>query len=75
MQEMAMAPEMEQVEMTARQGVMPGMLVHGMAVECIVFDQADRPKRRHLLPLAGLLKPLSGPRTGIVHGIIAADAS
>ncbi len=47
-----------------------GVVLPGMAVECVVFDQADRPKRRHLLPLAGLLSPLSGGVSGL-----AADAS
>lgn len=34
--------------------------LQGMAVEYVVFDRADRPKRRRLLPLAGLLAPLAG---------------
>ena len=66
-----MAPDMEQVEAIARQGGVPVAMLQGMAVECVVFDQADRPKRRHLLPLTGLLKPLSGPRSGSLSGLIA----
>ena len=66
-----MAPEMEQAEATTRQGGVPLAMLQGMAVECVVFDQADRPKRRHLLPLTGLLKPLSGPRSGSISGLIA----
>lgn len=70
-----MSPEMEQTEMMARQGILPAArltaaTVQGMAVECVVFDQADRPKRRHLMSLSGLLKPLSGGVSGL-----AADAS
>lgn len=60
-----MAPEMEHKEMQAALKT-----VQGMAVECVVFDQADRPKRRHLLPLAGLLKPVQGGVSGLI-----ADAS
>lgn len=52
------------------QALAQGVVLPGMAVECVVFDQADRPKRRHLLPLAGLLAPLSGQVSGL-----AADAS
>ncbi|NBE09158.1 hypothetical protein [Paragemmobacter ruber] len=52
------------------QAMAQGVVVPGMAVECVVFDHADRPKRRHLLPLAGLLAPLSGKVSGL-----AADAS
>lgn len=50
-----MTPDREGMEMQAPQGV----ALQGMAVECVVFDHADRPKRRHLLPLASLLKPLT----------------
>ena len=32
--------------------------VQEMAVECVVFDRAERPKRRKLLPLARLLAPV-----------------
>lgn len=32
--------------------------VQEMAVECVVFDRAERPKRRKLVPLAHLLMPL-----------------
>ena len=32
----------------------------GVAVECVVFDRADRPKRRRLIPLAALLQPVEG---------------
>lgn len=46
-----------------------GLSVQSMAVECVVFDEADRPKRRYLLPLAMLLKPLAGGISGL-----AADA-
>ena len=60
-----MTPECESKDLQALQGVM----VQGMVVECVVFDHADRPKRRHLLPLAALQKPLSGGISGL-----AADA-
>ncbi|MEZ5753715.1 MAG: hypothetical protein R3D90_02735 [Paracoccaceae bacterium] len=60
-----MAPDMERNEMQAALKA-----AQGMAVECVVFDQADRPKRRHLLPLAGLLKPVQGGVSGLI-----ADAS
>lgn len=65
-----MTPEMECKDMQAAMPVPTGMALQGMAVECVVFDHADRPKRRHLLPLAGLLRPLSGGISGF-----AADAS
>jgi hypothetical protein len=52
------------------QALAQGVVTPGLVVECVVFDQADRPKRRHLLPLAGLLAPLSGKVSGL-----AADAS
>lgn len=32
--------------------------VQQMAVECVVFDRAERPKRRKLVPLLQLLAPL-----------------
>ena len=32
--------------------------VQEMAVECVVFDRAERPKRRKLLPLVHLLAPM-----------------
>lgn len=35
-----------------------------VAVECVHFDSADRPKRRQLMPLAGLLAPLVTDRLG-----------
>ena len=38
--------------------------VQGMAVECVTYDRADRPKRRRVLPLAALLAPLAGGATG-----------
>lgn len=60
-----MTPDRESMDMQALQGV----ALQGMAVECVVFDHADRPKRRHLLPLASLLKPLTGGISGF-----AADA-
>lgn len=60
-----MTPEYDSKDMQALQG---GVL-QGMAVECVVFDHADRPKRRHLLPLTSLLKPLTGGISGL-----AADA-
>lgn len=50
-----MAPEIETLDV-----VSSALAVHGMAVECVVFDRADRPKRRHLLPLAALLAPMAG---------------
>lgn len=31
-----------------------------VAVECVHYDGADRPKRRRIMPLAGLLAPLEG---------------
>lgn len=69
-----MSPELEQRDMGARQAGLPqarlaSAAVQGLAVECVVFDQADRPKRRHVMSLSGLLKPLSGGVTGL-----AADA-
>lgn len=60
-----MTPECESKDMQA----LKGATLQGMAVECVVFDHADRPKRRHLLPLASLLKPLTGGISGL-----AADA-
>lgn len=48
-----MAPEIETREAACSAGA-----EQGLAVECVVFDRADRPKRRHLLPLAVLLAPL-----------------
>lgn len=35
--------------------------VQEMAVECVVFDRAERPKRRKLVPLMRLLAEI-GPR-------------
>lgn len=60
-----MTPDCESKDMQTMQGV----ALQGMAVECVVFDHADRPKRRHLLPLAALLKPLTSGISGL-----AADA-
>lgn|GEM_PF-3689854 len=70
-----MSAEMEKMEMAVRPPMRPAelpavMMVQRMAVECVVYDQADRPKRRHLLPLSGLLAPLRGGVSGL-----AADAS
>lgn len=39
--------------------------LQGMAVECVTFDRADRPKRRRLLPLAALLAQVSGGEAGL----------
>lgn len=39
--------------------------VQGMAVECVTYDRADRPKRRRLLPLVVLLAPFAGGATGL----------
>ncbi len=61
-QDLTMTPEMGRDDAQAA-----GLA--GLVVECVVFDQADRPKRRHLLPLAMLLQPLSGGISGL-----AADA-
>jgi hypothetical protein len=60
-----MTPDCDHKDMQALQGA----ALQGMAVECVVFDHADRPKRRHLLPLMALLKPLTGGISGL-----AADA-
>ncbi len=65
-----MTPELERKDLQAVMAAPTAMALQGMAVECVVFDHADRPKRRHLLPLAGLLRPLSGGISGF-----AADAS
>lgn len=42
------------------QGAMQAAAAAGVAVECVVFDRADRPKRRRLIPLAALLQPVEG---------------
>lgn len=50
-----MAPEIE-----TKDAACGAVAVQGLAVECVVYDRADRPKRRRLLPLAVLLAPLGG---------------
>lgn len=35
-----------------------------VAVECVHYDSAERPRQRRLMPLAGLLAPLVSPRLG-----------
>lgn len=47
-----MEPELENADMPAVQGV---------AVECVTFDRAERPKRRRIIPLVRLLVPVAGP--------------
>lgn len=35
-----------------------------VAVECVHYDDAERPNRRRVMPLAGLLAPLVSARLG-----------
>jgi hypothetical protein len=41
--------------------------VREMAVECVIFDRAERPKRRKLVPLLRLLAEV-GPREADTDG-------
>lgn len=47
-----MEPELDNADIPAVQGV---------AVECVTFDRAERPKRRRIMPLMRLLVPVAGP--------------
>lgn len=55
-----MTPEIEILDVVSSALAVQDWAAQDWAVECVVFDRADRPKRRHLLPLAALLAPMAG---------------
>lgn len=44
----------------ARERAVLAAALQTVAVECVHYDDAERPKRRRIMPLAGLLAPLEG---------------